>query len=144
MSPDGTGSIVAECDSWIDVDWFIAVKARKDTGLTTQDTPISEIVCHAADYAQLHLSSRPFQLFSVGLLIFGRKFMVGIFDRDGVSLSPISDVCDGGEGFKTFIKVVRRLIIMETVTQEIRKLATPQAGLWCQIQGEQPVQHDII
>lgn len=35
---------------------------------------------------------------------------MGIFDRDGVSLSPIFDFCDGGIGFKTFIKVVRRLV----------------------------------
>ncbi|KAF4580507.1 hypothetical protein EYR38_003105 [Pleurotus pulmonarius] len=110
VSPDGTGSIVTECDSWIDVDWFIAVRAKEAGGLATQDTPVSEIVCQAADYARLHLSSRPFQLFSVALLIFGPKFMVGVFDRDGVSLSPTSDFCDSGEGFRTFIKVVRRLV----------------------------------
>ncbi|KAF7432644.1 hypothetical protein PC9H_004586 [Pleurotus ostreatus] len=110
VAPDGTGSRVLECDSWIDVDWFVEVKPKESQGLSAKDATISEVVCQAADYARLHMSCRPFQLFSVGLLIFGRKFMVGIFDRDGVSLSPISDFCDGSEGFRTFIRVIRQLV----------------------------------
>ncbi|KAF7427771.1 hypothetical protein PC9H_006986 [Pleurotus ostreatus] len=110
VSPDGTGSCVPECDSWIDVDWLVAIKAREDQGVVATGTTISEVVLQAADYARLPLSCRFFQLFSVALLVFGPKFMVGIFDRDGVSLSPIFDFCDGGIGFKTFIRVVRRLV----------------------------------
>ncbi|KAF7423942.1 hypothetical protein PC9H_009240 [Pleurotus ostreatus] len=110
VAPDGTGSRVLECASWLDVDWFMEIKPKETQGVAAKDTTIPEVVCQAADYARLHLSCRPFQLFSVGLLIFGRKFMVGIFDRDGVSLSPISDFCDGGEGFKAFIKVIYRLV----------------------------------
>ncbi|KDQ27230.1 hypothetical protein PLEOSDRAFT_1103931 [Pleurotus ostreatus PC15] len=100
VSPDGTGSCVPECDSWIDVDWLIAIKAREDQGVVATDTTISEVVFHAADYARLHLSCRSFQLFSVALLVFAHKFMVGIFDRDGVSLFPVFDFCDGGIGSK--------------------------------------------
>ncbi|KAF4566023.1 hypothetical protein EYR40_002157 [Pleurotus pulmonarius] len=110
VTPDGTGSRVLECDSWKDTDWFVAIKPAESQGLAAEDAPISEVVCQAADYARLHVSCRPFQLFSVGLLIFGRKFMVGFFDRDGVSLSPASDFCDAGEGFRTFIRVIRRLV----------------------------------
>ncbi|KAL4259824.1 Protein kinase domain-containing protein [Pleurotus pulmonarius] len=110
VTPDGTGSRVLECDSWMDTDWFVAIKPAESQGLAAEDAPISEVVCQAADYARLHMSCRPFQLFSVGLLILGRKFMVGIFDRDGVSLSPASDFCDAGEGFRTFIRVIRRLV----------------------------------
>lgn len=109
IAPDGTGSRVLECDSWMDVDWFVEVKPKESQGLPAKDATISAVVCQAADYARLHMSCHPIQLFSVGLLIFGRKFMVGIFDRDGVSLSPISDFCDGSEGFRTFIKVTANL-----------------------------------
>ncbi|KAF7423049.1 hypothetical protein PC9H_011213 [Pleurotus ostreatus] len=110
VAPDGTGSRALECDSWLQTDWFVEIKPKESQGLAAKDATISEVVCQAADYARLHMSCRPFQLFSVGLLIFGRKFMVGIFDRDGVSLSPISDFCDAGEGFRTFIRVIRQLV----------------------------------
>ncbi|KAF4584862.1 hypothetical protein EYR40_001682 [Pleurotus pulmonarius] len=115
VTPDGTGSRVLECDSWMDVDWFVQVKPTESQGLATEDAPISEVVCQAADYARLHMSCRPFQLFSVGLLIFGRKFMVSILDRDGVLLSPIFDFCDAGEGFRTFIRVIRRLVSLSDI-----------------------------
>ncbi|KAF9488159.1 hypothetical protein BDN71DRAFT_1436325 [Pleurotus eryngii] len=110
VAPDGIGSRVLECDSWIDVDWFVEVKLKESQGLPVKDATISAVVCQAADYAWLHMSCCPFQLFSVGLLILGHKFMVGIFDRDGVSLSPISDFCDGSEGFRTFIRVICQLV----------------------------------
>ncbi|KAF4572390.1 hypothetical protein EYR36_006891 [Pleurotus pulmonarius] len=115
VAPDGTGSRVLECDSWLDTDWFVEIKPKESQGLAAKDATISEVVCQAADYARLHMSCRPFQLFSVGLLIFGRKFMVGIFDREGVSLSPISDFCDAGEGFRTFIRVIRRLVSLSDI-----------------------------
>jgi hypothetical protein len=67
---------------------------------------VKQIVVQAADYARLHISARPFQLFSVGLLIFGSKFSVAIFDRDGVQFSPAKDMWDHTQ---TFIRVVRRL-----------------------------------
>ncbi|KAF4580334.1 hypothetical protein EYR38_003230 [Pleurotus pulmonarius] len=96
--PDGTGSCVLECDSWMDVDWFVEVKPTESQGLATEDAPISEVVCQAADYARLHISCRPFQLFSVGLLIFGRKFMVGIFDRDCKGNLKMADSASLAEG----------------------------------------------
>jgi len=67
---------------------------------------IKDIVTQAADYARLHMSARPFQLFSVGLLIFGSKFCVAIFDRDGIQFSPVKDIWDD---VRTFIRVIRRL-----------------------------------
>lgn len=64
------------------------------------------IVTQCADYARLHLSASPFQLFSIGLMIFGFEFCVAIFDRDGIMFSPIRDMLkDKG----VFIRVVRRL-----------------------------------
>jgi hypothetical protein len=67
---------------------------------------VKPVVCQAADYARLHLSARPFQLFSVGLLIFGAKFCVAIFDRAGVMFSPIHDMWEDTE---TFVRVIRSL-----------------------------------
>ncbi|EMD33835.1 hypothetical protein CERSUDRAFT_76524 [Gelatoporia subvermispora B] len=67
------------------------------------DDPKS-IVIQAADYARLHMSGCPFQLFSVGLLIYGDEFCVGIYDRAGVRFSPSHNIWDD---FDTFIRVVR-------------------------------------
>ena len=67
---------------------------------------MSPIVTQAGDYARLHTSARPFQLFSIGLLIFGSKFCVAIFDRDGVQFSPIRDMW---LNLDVFIRVIRRL-----------------------------------
>ncbi|KAH8073802.1 hypothetical protein BXZ70DRAFT_902862, partial [Cristinia sonorae] len=107
VNPDGTGSSVVACDSWLSVDWFLDVKPRVDQGVATKETTIPEAVCQGADYSRLHMSSRPFQLFSVGLLIFGLKFMVGIFDRDGITFSPVYDL---NANLETFVKVIRRLV----------------------------------
>ncbi|PPQ70566.1 hypothetical protein CVT25_012036 [Psilocybe cyanescens] len=67
---------------------------------------VQPIVTQCADYAQLFMSARPFMLFCTGVLIFGTKFCVGIFDRDGVTFSPIFDMFDD---IKTLICVVRSL-----------------------------------
>ncbi|KAF7979611.1 hypothetical protein HWV62_41936 [Athelia sp. TMB] len=75
-----------------------------------------EIVTQTADYARHHLSARPFQLFSVGLLIFGGHFCIGIYDREGIEFSPYSSLWDkalsptGGKVISPdFIRVIRCL-----------------------------------
>ena len=67
---------------------------------------VKPVVCQAADYARLNLSARPFQLFSVGFLIFGSEFCVAIFDRAGVLFSPIHDMW---EDTGIFVRVIRSL-----------------------------------
>ncbi|KAF8908626.1 hypothetical protein CPB84DRAFT_1767103 [Gymnopilus junonius] len=67
---------------------------------------VKPIVAQAANYARLHLSAHPFQLFSVGLLIFGLKFCVAIFDRGGVCFSPICSIFSDVE---TFIRVIHAM-----------------------------------
>ncbi|KAJ3539526.1 hypothetical protein NM688_g6348 [Phlebia brevispora] len=69
----------------------------------------------AADYARLHMAARPFQLFSVGLLIYGLKFCVAIFDRTGATFSPEGSL-DNTEGLKLFMRVVRCFTV--TMTDE--------------------------
>ena len=52
------------------------------------------------------MSARPFMLFCVGILIFGTGFCVGIYDRDGITFSPVFDMF---EDTATLIRVVRTL-----------------------------------
>ncbi|KII84976.1 hypothetical protein PLICRDRAFT_32185 [Plicaturopsis crispa FD-325 SS-3] len=94
---------------------WVAVKVKVEDGPVPAsimhnrdgtDTDIQDMLTQAADYARLHLSARPFQLYSVGLLIFGSKFCVGFFDRDGVQLSPVHDMW---ADFGLFVRVVRRM-----------------------------------
>ncbi|EMD33826.1 hypothetical protein CERSUDRAFT_98372 [Gelatoporia subvermispora B] len=59
-----------------------------DRPQSDRNTTPKEIVVHTANFARLHMSGRPFQLFSVGLLIYGNEFCVGIYDRAGVRFSP--------------------------------------------------------
>ncbi|VDC03094.1 unnamed protein product [Peniophora sp. CBMAI 1063] len=63
---------------------------------------LTDFGTQATHYATMHLSGTPFRLFSFGLLIFGRKFCVVRFDRDGVIFSPIRDMKDD---LKTFVRV---------------------------------------
>lgn len=84
---------------------FVEVKQgpRADCANTVVD-----IVQQSADYARLHMAARPFQLFSVGLLIFGMRFCVAIHDRDGVTFSPQEDL-NTNKGLELFIRIVRRM-----------------------------------
>ena len=92
---------------WRRTGGFCEVKPTPQQGPKSKDLKVvKSVVCQAADYARLHLSARPFQLFSVGLLIFGSQFCVAIFDRAGVLFSPIHDMW---EDIETFIRVIRSL-----------------------------------
>ncbi|KAF8816214.1 hypothetical protein BYT27DRAFT_7333558 [Phlegmacium glaucopus] len=92
---------------WCQIGGFCEVKRTLQQGPKSKDPKfVKPVVCQAADYAQLHLSARPFQLFSVGLLIFGSEFCVAIFDRAGVLFSPVHDMWQDTE---VFIRVIRSL-----------------------------------
>jgi hypothetical protein len=90
----------------------ISTTKRCTTPLTTPDyicrnqanARAGSIVTQAADYARFHISARPFQLFSVGLLIFGTSFCVTIFDHGGVQFSSVHDIWS-----PEFFRVVRCL-----------------------------------
>ncbi|GJJ15493.1 hypothetical protein Clacol_009771 [Clathrus columnatus] len=87
---------------------FIELKATSAQGPkpAKPGNTVKAIVSQAADYARLHLTCRPFQLFSIGLLIFGRQFCVAIFDRDGVQFSPIHDLWNN---LDILIRTIRRM-----------------------------------
>jgi hypothetical protein len=92
---------------WRETAGFCTVKSTPQQGPKSKDPKVVKlVVCQAADYARLHLSARPFQLFSVGLLIFGSEFCVAIFDRAGVLFSPIYDMW---KDIEVFIRVIRSL-----------------------------------
>ena len=92
---------------WRETGGFCEVKSTPQQGPKFTDPKVVKpVVCQAADYARLHLSARPFQLFSIGLLIFGSEFCVAIFDRAGVLFSPIHDMWKDTE---IFIRVIRSL-----------------------------------
>ena len=92
---------------WRDRDAFGEVKPSNKQG-PKPATPgaIPPIVTQSADYVRLFMSARPFMLFCVGILIFGTEFCVGIYDRDGVTFPPVSDMFEDTD---TLIRVVRTL-----------------------------------
>ncbi|KAG5650556.1 hypothetical protein H0H81_011827 [Sphagnurus paluster] len=120
VSPDVTIS-AAEVDAsnskkWRHRDAFGEVKPSKKQGPKPAAAgTIPGIVTQSANYARLFLSARPFMLFCVGILIFGTEFCVGIFDRDGVTFSPIHDMFEDTE---TLVRVVRS-VACELSIQEL-------------------------
>ncbi|OCH84382.1 hypothetical protein OBBRIDRAFT_839738 [Obba rivulosa] len=122
-------------NAWWKRNAFGEVKVKEADG-PQGATPgtVKEIVAQTADYARYHLAGRPFQLYSIGFLIFGNKFCVGIYDRAGVQFSPIYDIWDD---FRTFVKVVRAMTRHMTVTDygmdpTVRMLSTAEAAQWRQ------------
>ncbi|KIM76113.1 hypothetical protein PILCRDRAFT_13018 [Piloderma croceum F 1598] len=88
-------------------DSFITLKPLKKQGPKPAVMgTIPAIVTQSADYVRLFMSTQPFMLFCVGILIFGTEFCVGIFDRDRITFSPAYDMFQDTD---TFIRVVRSL-----------------------------------
>lgn len=52
------------------------------------------------------ISTRPFQVFVLGICVFGTKFAVCHADRTGILFSPAFDYCTDG-GLAVFVRVVR-------------------------------------
>lgn len=98
---------------WHYRDWFGEVKPSKKQGPDgTNQNMIPAIVAQAADYARLFLSARPLMLYCVGILIFGTNFCVGIFDRGGITFSPVYDMF---EDITQFVKVIITLSRYATI-----------------------------
>ncbi|GJJ15501.1 hypothetical protein Clacol_009779 [Clathrus columnatus] len=85
---------------------FVKLKPTAAQGpKSTEEDTVTEIVAEAAEYARAHLSL-PFQLFSIGLFIFGKQSCVAIFDKDGVQFSPVYDLWDN---IDILIRIIRRM-----------------------------------
>ncbi|KAF8067465.1 hypothetical protein FPV67DRAFT_1669349 [Lyophyllum atratum] len=101
---------------WCDRDGFCQAKPTKTQGPKPRpghDAVVNDLVAQTAEYARLHMSSRPFLLFSVGLLIFGSDFCIAICDREGITFSPIKNMWDDT---KDFIRIV---ISMTTLLSDV-------------------------
>lgn len=91
---------------WRDREGFCEVKASAKDSPNSTRTPgnATTVLVQAADYARLHMSASPFQVFSIGLLIYGHKFAIAYFDRGGAQVTPGYDMW---VNLKDFIRVVR-------------------------------------
>ncbi|KAH8094549.1 hypothetical protein BXZ70DRAFT_947969 [Cristinia sonorae] len=90
-------------------DSFLEIRPLASQGLIpkgSDKTKVPQTLAQTADYARLHMSSRPFQLFTVALVICGSKFVVAIFDRDGVTVSTDYDMW---EDTAIFVRVVLQI-----------------------------------
>lgn len=74
-----------------------------------QSQRVKSSVAQAADYARVHMSCRPFQLFSIGCLIFSSFFTVSVYDRGGVMHSRRMKVFDEDGVTNDFIIVILQL-----------------------------------
>ncbi|GJE89820.1 hypothetical protein PsYK624_059280 [Phanerochaete sordida] len=78
--------------------------------LGEESSPAKDIVAQAGDYSRIHLAHRPFQLFSISLLIYGPSFNISVYDRGGVLHSPRRDIYDDNGLTADFVFVVKRLL----------------------------------
>ncbi|KAJ8481138.1 hypothetical protein ONZ45_g15400 [Pleurotus djamor] len=85
------------------------IKPKSTQGLVPRSADLEKVartLAQTADYARLHLSSRPFQLFSIAVVVSGSKFVVAIFDRDGVTVSSDFDMW---QDIEVFVRVIRQI-----------------------------------
>ena len=74
--------------SWLQTPVIVEVKPNANLGpQPSRADTVKDIMAQAADYARLHLSLRPFQMFSYTLLIHGLNYSVTYFDRTGAVVS---------------------------------------------------------
>ncbi|KAI0313349.1 hypothetical protein OF83DRAFT_1141897 [Amylostereum chailletii] len=91
---------------WIhNLDAFVDAMASTEQGLPFQKLHPPPLP-RTPNLARTFTTYRPFQVFSVGLLISGRQFCVGMYDCSGVNFSPIHDM---STDTRTFIRLVRSL-----------------------------------
>ncbi|KAL0950311.1 hypothetical protein HGRIS_010286 [Hohenbuehelia grisea] len=95
--------------TWRSLSCFLEVKPTSSQPIVPKNpntTAILRSLAQTANYGRLHMSSRPFQLFSIGMMISGSKFAVAIFDRSGVM---VSDEYDMWFDIRIFVQVIRQL-----------------------------------
>ena len=90
-----------------------------NVGTTASESPrAASVTVQAGDYARLQLSLRPFQLYSICVIIHGNRFTVSVYDRGGVMHSKPKRLYDSKLRVRArFIKVIRRLAVDMTEAQ---------------------------
>jgi Fungal protein kinase len=86
---------------------FVEVKASEAERPFTSRNVVKDLTAQVSDYARLVFSVRPFQIFVVGMMIYGWKFSLAFFDRGGVLMSREYHI---EEDLDVFVAVVRRLV----------------------------------
>lgn len=96
----------------------VEVKALRSDGpsrtYASRDGEGKEICQQVADAARAHMASRPFQIYSLALVICGTSFWCTMYDRGGVTISPEFSYFEHRE---TFVRVVLQLTRRLTVTE---------------------------
>ncbi|KAL1938057.1 hypothetical protein VTO73DRAFT_12068 [Trametes versicolor] len=88
-------------------DAFVKVRvSSKQHPFLGEDGKPTPLLTQAALHAREHLSTRPFSLFYITLMIYGSEFCVAIFDHLGCQLSPSLDMW---KNLDTFIRVVHNM-----------------------------------
>lgn len=92
------------CIPWHRVHAIVKVRCATEYG-----PPWLHTMVQIAEEARLHMTTHPFRLFSLVLVIHGSKFSVVVVDRAGVLCSPSIPLYDAGGPTSTFIAVVQQL-----------------------------------
>ncbi len=103
------GETVNKPVSWLHTPVIVEVKPNANLGPQPfrADT-VKDIMAQAAYYARIHLSLRPFQMFSYILLIHGLNYSVTYFDRTGAVVSKAYSLQEKTQLTK-FAALIRRL-----------------------------------
>jgi hypothetical protein len=86
---------------------FVEVKASETERPFAPCKVVKDLTAQVSDYARLIFSVRPFQIFVVGMMIYGWKFSLAFFDRGGILMSREYHIEDD---LDVFVAVVRRLV----------------------------------
>jgi hypothetical protein len=80
---------------------FRYVSAQWELKVAKKNKVAHPLIAQVADAIRLRMASRPFQLFSLAILMCGSRFWVSFWDRDGVVVSKVHDI-----GSDDFLRVV--------------------------------------
>ncbi|KAI0631832.1 hypothetical protein C8Q77DRAFT_165145 [Trametes polyzona] len=90
---DESNTVESQKRQWRHQAAFVEIRpSSKQHPGDSQNPEARPLLTQVANYARLHLSARPFSIFSVSLMIFGDKFCLCIFDRLGGLVSPVFDM----------------------------------------------------
>jgi hypothetical protein len=77
----------------------VEVKVRNADGPEIQDGNVKNICRQVANVSRAHLALRPFQLYSLNIMICGLSFWCSIWDRSGAVISREYSIIDSEEEF---------------------------------------------
>ncbi len=116
VSPDPTNprrtirrSLTSPKILWRQVSTFMEVKLRESPVPRDRNGKPTTVTVQVADYARIILSTRPFQVFAIGICVFGTQFTVCYADRAEILFSEVFDY-SVDSGLSVFVRVIRRVL----------------------------------